>query len=70
MLYEVIETDFIQHKIHFLTAEKPTSVKEIASVIRIKPASALHYIVNMRRKNMIALDHVKRTTPFIQSLGD
>ncbi len=68
LLHEVIESEFIRHKIHLLTKGKPMSVKEIAAIINMKPALVLRQIVDMRRKGMITLDHVERTTPLYKAL--
>mgnify|MGYP001117037133 CR=1 FL=1 len=68
LLDEVIKAEFIRHKIRLLTKEKPMSVKEIAAITNMKPALVLRHIVNMRRKGMIALDHVERTTPLYRAL--
>jgi len=68
LLDEVVEAEFIRHKIHFLTKEKPMSVKEIAAIINMKPALVLRHIANMHRKGMITLDHVERTTPLYRAL--
>jgi len=69
LLHEIIEADFIRHKIHLLTKEKPMSIKEIAAITNMKPALVLRHIVNMRRKGMVTLDHVERTTPLYKALG-
>jgi len=68
LLYEIIRVEFIRHKIHLLTQEKPMSVKEIASITNMKSALVLRHIVNMRRKGMITLDHVEKTTPLYKAL--
>jgi F420-non-reducing hydrogenase iron-sulfur subunit len=68
LLHEIIEAEFIRHKIHLLTQEKPMSVKEIASITHMKPASVLNHIVDMRRKGMLTLDHVEKTTPLYKAL--
>ncbi|MDH5782805.1 MAG: hydrogenase iron-sulfur subunit [Candidatus Bathyarchaeota archaeon] len=68
LLHEIAEAEFIRHKIHLLTKEKPMSVKEIAAITNMKPALVLRHIVNMRRKGMITLDHVERTTPLYKAL--
>jgi coenzyme F420-reducing hydrogenase delta subunit len=68
LLDEVVSEEFIRHKFHLLTKTKPLSVKELAETVGMKPAAVLRQIVNMRRKNMIALDHVEDTTPFYKAL--
>jgi len=68
LLHEIAEAEFVRHKIHLLAKEKPMSVKEIAAITNMKPALVLRHVVNMRRKGMITLDHVERTTPFYKAL--
>ena len=68
LLREAVETEFIQHKIRLLTRDKPSSVKELAETINMKPSTVLNNIVDMRRRRMIALDSVKGTTPLYKAL--
>jgi hypothetical protein len=68
LLDEAVEAEFIRHKIHLLTSAKPLPIKAIAQATEKKPADVLKQIVAMRRRNMIALDHVEGTTPFYRAL--
>jgi coenzyme F420-reducing hydrogenase delta subunit len=68
LLDEAVEAEFIRHKIHLLTSAKPLPVKALAQATEKKPADVLRQIVAMRRRNMIALDHVEGTTPFYRGL--
>jgi len=68
LLDEIVNEEFLRHKIHLLTRQKPLSVKEIAATMNVKPATILRHIVDMRRKRMIALDHVQETTPLYKAL--
>ena len=68
LMVETIEAEFIRHKIRLLTAEKPMSVKQIAVTTSMEPSLALCHVVNMRRKGMIALDHVEGTSPLYRAL--
>lgn len=68
LLDEAVETEFIRHKIHLLTKAEPLPVKTLAEAVDMKPAAVLEQIVAMRKRNMIALDHVKGTTPFYKAL--
>jgi len=68
LLDDIVETEFIRHKIHVLTKTTPSSVKALAEAVGVNPAIVLDHIVNLRRKNMIALDHVEGTTPFYKAL--
>jgi len=68
ILDEVIEAEFVRHKIHLLTRVQPLPVKTLAEVVHVKPAVVLRQIVDMRRRNMITLDHIEGTTPFFKAL--
>ena len=68
LLDEIVKEEFIRHKFHLLTKTKPLSVKDLAKTVEMKPADVLRQIVDMRRRNMIALDHVEGTTPFYKAL--
>jgi F420-non-reducing hydrogenase iron-sulfur subunit len=68
LLDDVVQDEFVRHKIHVLTKTKPLSVKDLAKFTEMKPAAVLKQIVNMRRKNMIALDRVEGTTPAYKAL--
>lgn len=68
LLNEAVDAEFIRHKIHILTRATPLSVKSLSEAVEMKPAAVLRQIVDMRRRNMIALDHVEGTTPFYKAL--
>jgi len=68
VLEQIVEAEFIRQKIHLLTSAKPLSVKTLAETVELKPADVLKQIVDMRRRNMIALDHIEGTTPFYKAL--
>ncbi|MGB9777770.1 MAG: hydrogenase iron-sulfur subunit [Candidatus Bathyarchaeales archaeon] len=68
LLDEIVTEEFVRHKIHVLTKTQPLSVKALAEALEMKTANVLRHIVNMRRKNMIALDHVEGTTPLYKAL--
>ncbi len=68
LLDDVVQAEFVRHKIHLLTKANPLSVKALAEQVQMKPSDVLCQIVEMRRKNMIALDHVEGTTPIYKAL--
>jgi len=68
LLGEAVEAEFIRHKIHLLTKHEPLPVKALAEAVEMKPAAVLKQIVDMRRRNMIGLDHVEGQTPFYKAL--
>jgi len=68
LMNDVVEDEFIRHKIHVLTKTKPLSVKTLSEATEMKPAAVLKQIVNLRRKNMVALDSIEGTTPLYKAL--
>jgi len=68
LIDEIVKEEFIRHKFYLLTKTKPLSVKDLAKTVEMKPADVLRQIVDMRKRNMIALDHVEGTTPFYKAL--
>jgi F420-non-reducing hydrogenase iron-sulfur subunit len=66
-LDEVVEAEFIRHKIRLLTSQKPLSVKDLSQATGIKPASVLSHVVDMRRRRMVTLDHIEGATPFYKA---
>ncbi|UCH31127.1 MAG: hydrogenase iron-sulfur subunit [Candidatus Bathyarchaeota archaeon] len=68
LLDEIVNREFLRHKIHLLTSQKLLSVKEIATIVNHRPALILRQIADMTSKHMIALDHVEETTPLYKAL--
>ncbi|MEM2522057.1 MAG: hydrogenase iron-sulfur subunit [Candidatus Bathyarchaeia archaeon] len=68
LLDEIVKAEFIRFKIHYLTKNKPLSVKELANAVGIAPSSVLRHITNMRRKGMITLDRIEGNTPLYRAL--
>ena len=68
LLDEVVEAEFIRQKIHLLTRTEPLSIKALSEATALKPAAVLKQIVNMRRRNMITVDHIQGTTPLYRAL--
>jgi coenzyme F420-reducing hydrogenase delta subunit len=68
VLDSAVGAEFIRHKIHLLTRDKPLPIKTLAEATELKPADVLKQIVAMRRRNMITMDHVEGTTPFFKAL--
>lgn len=68
LLEEIVQAEYFRHKIRLLASQRPLSVRELAAETGLKPASVLRHIVEMRRKRMLALDHVEKTTPLYKAL--
>jgi coenzyme F420-reducing hydrogenase delta subunit/predicted transcriptional regulator len=68
LLSEVVEAEFIRQKIHLLTRTQPLSVKALAEATGLNSAAVLKQIVDMRRRNMITVDHIEGQTPLFAAL--
>ncbi len=68
MLDEVVEAEFVRYKIHLLTTAEPLSVRVLSQAVEKSPPEVLRQIVDMRRKNMITVDHIEGQTPFYKAL--
>jgi coenzyme F420-reducing hydrogenase delta subunit/predicted transcriptional regulator len=68
LLSEVVETEFIRQKIHLLTRTQPLSVKALAEATGLNQMAVLRQIVDMRRRNMITVDHIEGQTPLFAAL--
>jgi coenzyme F420-reducing hydrogenase delta subunit/predicted transcriptional regulator len=68
LLNEVVEAEFIRQKIHLLTRIQPLSIKALAEATGLDPAAVLRQIVDMRRRNMITVDHIEGQTPLFAAL--
>jgi aspartate kinase len=68
MLDEIVGDEFIRYKIHFLTKNVPMSVSDLAKATGLKPSEVLNHIVDMRRKNMLAVDHIEGASPVYKAL--
>ena len=68
LLDGIIKEEFIRHKIYLLTKARQLSVKDLAEQVEMKPSDVLCHIVEMRRRNMIAVDRVEGTTPIYKAL--
>ena len=65
---KAIETEYLRHRILLTASKKPLSVKALSSELGLKPSVAFRHVLNLRRKGMIALDHVEGTTLFYKAL--
>jgi coenzyme F420-reducing hydrogenase delta subunit len=68
LLDKVIEAEFVRQKIHVLTQAEPLPIKTLAEATNLKPEEVLRQIVDMRRRNMITVDHIEGTTPLFRAL--
>jgi F420-non-reducing hydrogenase iron-sulfur subunit len=68
MLDEIVGDEFVRYKIHFLVKNVPMSVVDLAKATGLKPSEVLNHVVDMRRKNMLAVDHINDATPVYRAL--
>jgi glycerol-3-phosphate O-acyltransferase len=68
LLDKVVEAEFVRQKIHVLTQAEPLPIRALAEATNLKPEEVLKQIVDMRRRNMITVDHVEGTTPLFRAL--
>jgi len=68
LLEKAVEAEFVRQKIHVLTQAEPLPIKALAEATNLKPEQVLRQIVDMRRRNMITIDHVEGTTPLFRAL--
>lgn len=68
MLDEIVEDEFIRFKIHFLTRNVSMTVRDLAQATGLKPSEVLEHIVDMRRKNMLAVDRIEGASPLYRAL--
>jgi len=68
LLDDIVKTEFIRQKIYVLARCVPMSIKGLSESTNLKSAEVLGHIVNMRRKNLIAFDHLEGQTPFYKAL--
>ncbi|MCX8177621.1 MAG: hydrogenase iron-sulfur subunit [Candidatus Bathyarchaeota archaeon] len=68
LLDDIVNAEFVRYKIHYLTRDKPLSVRQLAEMLGLKPSIVLRHITNMRRKGMISMYRVEGNTPLYKAL--
>ena len=68
LLNEVLNAELIRYKIYLMARKRPISVREVAASFNTDPAIVLRHVVNLRRRGMLALDHVEGQTPLYRAL--
>ncbi len=63
MINQAINAEYARNMILLLITGKPLSVKELASELMEPTDKVLQHIVFLRRKNLVAMDHIEGTTP-------
>jgi len=65
---EAIAAEYLRNKIYFMVEQEPLSVMELSKRLDLEPQVVLRHIVVMRKRGMVAVDHVKETTPLYAAL--
>lgn len=68
LLGHAIRGEYIRNYILVRTEKNPRSVLELAEELSIEPGKILNNVSVLRRKNLLALDHIDGTTPRYLSL--
>jgi len=68
--YEAIfRAEYIRSRILEATRQEALSVKQIAEVLGKTPREILWEVVELRRKNLLAIDIIKERTPLYRAAG-
>jgi len=64
LLNSAIEEEYIRSGILYMTKEKPVSVMDIASKIKVSPELVLKHVVTLKDRDLIRMDHIEDKTPY------
>jgi DNA-binding transcriptional ArsR family regulator len=64
LLDNAIEEEYVRSGILYMTKEKPVSVTEIASKIKVSPEIVLQHVVTLKDRDLIRMDHIDDVTPY------
>ena len=68
LIDEVLNAELVRYKIYLMARKRPISVKEAAASFNMDPSIVLRHVVTLRRRGMLALDHVEGQTPLYKAL--
>jgi len=68
VLDEIIDTEYVRNRIYLLVKNEPLSVKELSKRLDLDSQMVLRHIVVMRRRGLITVDRVERTSPLYTAL--
>lgn len=63
-----IDAEYVRSRIHLLVKNKPMSVEGLAKQLGLDPKNVLRHIVVMRRRGVVTVDKIERTTPLYTAL--
>jgi coenzyme F420-reducing hydrogenase delta subunit len=64
LLNSAIEEEYVRSGILFYTKEKPSTVREIASKLKLSPEIILKHVVTLKDRDLIKMDHIDGDTPY------
>ena len=64
LLDKAIEEEYVRSGILYMTKEKPVSVTDIASKIKVSPEIVLQHVVTLKDRDLIRMDHIDDVTPY------
>ncbi len=65
---KAVEEEFRRSLILQVAASKPSSAKELSSIVGIPPDEIVNHIATLRQKNLLGIDHIDDMTPFYAKL--
>lgn len=66
---KIVQTEARRARILKALRKGPLSVKKLAATLKLAPTEVLAHIVELRRRNRVALHHIEERTPFYIALS-
>lgn len=63
-----VEDEFLRNLILGIASDKPSSVKELSRMVSLPTDQVVDHIATLRQKNLLAIDHVEKMTPYYVTL--
>ena len=60
---KIVQTEVQRARVLKALRKGPTSVKKLATALKLAPSEVLAHIVELRRRNRVALHHIEERTP-------
>lgn len=69
---KIVQTEAQRARVLKALRTRPASVKKLAQALKLAPSEVLAHIVELRRRNRVALHHIEERTPIysVLSAGD
>jgi DNA-binding transcriptional ArsR family regulator len=66
---KIVQTEAQRARVLKALRKGPASVKKIATALKLAPTEVLAHIVELRRRNRVALHHIEERTPIYSALS-